>query len=597
MVKLADSLEFEEQSKYEILTNTISIIEQLKSVKIHVEFMKGKFANLKKSLKNISITIGTSQDKISTKTRVERELAKIVFDSPYSEFSAHARTIRTNAVNSLSDRNLFLRYIHQIFDILESRRTETCYGQIYRGALERFIQARPIECKEKYPQEEMPVDPIAALEMARHDCIEQVQKSEFAVATDYIKGVELTGKKGAFDLAIMYWEKVVQPFLEKISPESQSNSESYGDDSKKTLSDSRAKISELEKKIERYQKEIEETTLPIKKKVLKMAKRQAESELQKQRDGSGLLAQFSSPVKIWTGRTTSFENIIQSQKESGLREIAEIEEQIGRITGEKILTTYGWSKIKKNIINVEPKSKSKVNFNQSAAQKLKNIFKRIQGGRYVEIDSVGDDIDVDSYIDFRINRIGNFLKSTRNFVGFDIIIAIDESGSMLNEVAKVKRMCATLYEAISDLPNVQLTIVGWSGNSNYCEIKKISSPNEIGSLDARGGTPIGTAVWYCKNLIDKLTSPKCIFFLITDGQPNEKEDVEVAKEGIKMMRKKGIMCNGICVGIDDEKFTFFMREIFGNQFAVCDDYQHVDKFLTKNISNQIIKSLKRANYG
>ena len=37
--------------------------------------------------------------------------------------------------------------------------------------------------------------------------------SEFKVAIDYINGVELTGRKGAYDLALMYWEKVVQKFL------------------------------------------------------------------------------------------------------------------------------------------------------------------------------------------------------------------------------------------------------------------------------------------------------------------------------------------------------------------------------------------------
>ena len=120
--------------------------------------------------------------------------------------------------------------------------------------------------------------------------------------------------------------------------------------------------------------------------------------------------------------------------------------------------------------------------------------------------------------------------------------------------------------------------------------------SEIGSLDASGGTPIGTAVWYCKHVIDKFTSTKRLFFLITDGQPNDRIDVDVAQEGVSQMRKKGVICNGICVGPDEANFTAFMKQIFGSEFTVCDDYKHVDVFLTKTISNQIIHSLKMANH-
>ena len=67
-------------------------------------------------------------------------------------------------------------------------------------------------------------------------------------------------------------------------------------------------------------------------------------------------------------------------------------------------------------------------------------------GRIGEVDSTGEDIDVDAYIDFKINKVGNFLVSSKNFVGFDIILAIDESSSMSKNMDTVKRMCATLYD-------------------------------------------------------------------------------------------------------------------------------------------------------
>ena len=67
--------------------------------------------------------------------------------------------------------------------------------------------------KKQVPEDTIPIDPIEALRFARYDQMELVLKSEFKAAIDYIKAVELTGKKGAYDLALMYWEKVVQEFL------------------------------------------------------------------------------------------------------------------------------------------------------------------------------------------------------------------------------------------------------------------------------------------------------------------------------------------------------------------------------------------------
>ena len=439
---------------------------------------------------------------------------------------------------------------------------------------------------------------------ARYNRTEPVMKSEFAVALDYIKAVELTSSRGALDLAIKYWEEVVQPFLEKAlqKPRAATNSDgsefaSEAPSSQIPTQDAPKKdtIEKLNDDLDRVDSQLANTQEPIKKEILKMARKEIQKRLQKKLDSASFVEQFSEPFKIWPSQRIGFDEMVKELKEKGKEEIAKIEEELGRISRNDTFTKFGWSQMQKNIVNVKPKNKKLVKFNKNIALKLKNTFKKIQGAKHTEIDSAGDEIDVDAYIDFRINRIGDFLKSTKSYPGFDIVIAIDESGSMSNEVSRVRRMCATLYEAISDLPNVRLTIVGWSGGP-YCEIKNITKASEIGSLDASGGTPIGTAVWYCKHVIDKFTSTKRLFFLITDGQPNDRIDVDVAQEGVSQMRKKGVICNGICVGPDEANFTAFMKQIFGSEFTVCDDYKHVDVFLTKTISNQIIHSLKMANH-
>ena len=274
------------------------------------------------------------------------------------------------------------------------------------------------------------------------------------------------------------------------------------------------------------------------------------------------------------------------------RSIEKIEMELEQINRNQ--ASAKWKRIRDEIVEEKPVSRGFVKFNKDVAQKLKNTFKNIQGAKYPEVDSVGDELDLDSYIDYRINKVGNFYKSSRDIVGFDIVIAIDESGSMSEELSRVKRMCSTLYEAISSIPNVRLTIVGWAGIQEKCVVKKITKSSQINSLGASGITPMGSAVWYCKHLIKSQSSPKRLFILITDGEPNTDNDIDVAKEGVRELRRSGAICSGICVGRCTTKQITTMKKIFAGEVAQCDNFVEVDEFLRKNISEQIIHSLKSA---
>ncbi len=608
-----NDLEFEEDSKFEILNNTVSIVEQLKNKKIRVFFDNEDKSGSKSSSREVSIRIGMKKGKVSAKTKLERELAKIVFDSPYEAFIRHVKNIRTNT--TIDQRQSFIKNIYVIFDNLETRRAESCYGFIYRGANERFVEARPNDAKRIFPNSLPPTDPIEALKQARYDQRDLVKASEFAVALEYIDAVEMTDRKGAFELAILYWEKVVQPFLEKMLPkphmqtgldgkdfdEKNSNQENNDwenskeepagkQDSSKTQSESTS--SDNRQNIATLEDELAKTTdLKHRAMINTLLREYRAKEAGKNYTGH-LLVEFSEPIKIWSGQKGDFEQKKQEHKESGKKEISRVMQQIEQITRSTTHSKFGWSVFKDKVIEQKPKHGKTVKFNQNVAITLKNIFKKVQGGRYSEVDSLGEDIDVEAYIEYKVNKIGNFHQSSRSHTGFDIVIAIDESGSMAQEMPKVRRMCATLYEAISGLQNVRLTIIGWTGTQEDCFVKKITRPSEISSLEATGLTPIGKAVWYSKHLIDLQTSPKRLFVLITDGQPNELKDIDIAKEGVKRMRKKGIMCSAICVGAETEKYSAFLQEIFGNEFAVCDNFTEVDQFLRKKITKQIINLLQ-----
>ena len=598
----SENLNFETSYENEIYQNMIGIFEQLKRKKIKLKIFDDNRIELDSTGSEYEISLGTAKESVTPKTKLERILSKIIFNSPDKEFKKYIKSM--NPKTDPFQHKLLLKNLTTIYNILEDRRVESCYGEIYTGAKDRFEDARHEDFTKEFQKNEIPNDPIEALRFARYDQTDLVLKSEFKVAIDYINGVELTGKKGAYDLALMYWEKVVQKFLfeerEKIeesnmedinsdqvqnqkskdgTEESKTNSDQNDDESVKTSEDI---INEkIENEINAKIKQVDEK---IKWKKIKNTGKHK------------LLSNFKNPFEIDSNNNSSFAETCERLKKTGNKEILTVERELEKISKKQSIQKYSWKNIQGRITVGTHDHTELIEFNKTTSRKLKNTFKKIRGGKIGEVDSTGEDIDVDAYIDFKINKVGNFLVSSKNFVGFDIILAIDESSSMSKNMDTVKRMCATLYDAISDLSHVRLTIIGWNGTGDECFIKKITKPTQIGSLEGFGETPLATAVWYAKHEIEKMTSQKRLFFLITDGHPTKYQDIAVARKGIKLMSHNGIICNGIYVGDNYQRDISLMKEMFVDDFVICKNFNYVDTYLMDKISKQIIRSIKKANY-
>ena len=598
----SENLNFETSYENEIYQNMIGIFEQLKREKIKLKIFDDNRIELDSTRSEYEISLGIAKESVTPKTKLERILSKIIFNSPDKEFKKYIKSM--NPKTDPFQHKLLLKNLTTIYNILEDRRVESCYGEIYTGAKDRFEDARHEDFTKEFQKNEIPNDPIEALRFARYDQTDLVLKSEFKVAIDYINGVELTGKKGAYDLALMYWEKVVQKFLfddrEKIeksdledinsdqvqnqkskdgTEESKTNSEQNDDESVKTSEDT---INEkIENEINAKIKQVDEK---IKWKKIKDTGKHK------------LLSNFKNPFEIDSNNNSSFAETCERLKKTGNKEILTVERELEKISKKQSIQKYSWKNIQNRITVGTHDHTELIEFNKATSRKLKNTFKKIRGGKIGEVDSTGEDIDVDAYIDFKINKVGNFLVSSKNFVGFDIILAIDESSSMSKNMDTVKRMCATLYDAISDLSHVRLTIIGWNGTGGECFIKKITKPTQIGSLEGFGETPLATAVWYAKHEIEKMTSQKRLFFLITDGHPTKYQDIAVARKGIKLMSHNGIICNGIYVGDNYQRDISLMKEMFVDDFVICKNFNYVDTYLMDKISKQIIRSIKKANY-
>ena len=600
LISESNNLNFEKNSEYEIYHNMIGIFEQLKKKKIKLSLFDDNRVELDNTGEEYEINLGVAPEVVTPKTKLERILSKIIFNSPDKEFKKYIDTIKPDTTTL--QHTLLLKNLKIIYDILEIRRVESCYGEIYPGANDRFVDARFTNFREKVPEDKIPIDPIEALRFARYDQMDLVLKSEFKVAIDYIKGVELTGRKGAYDLALMYWEKVVQEFLfkKKEKNENEALEDFLSDDIRNQKSKDGTEESNSNQNDDESSKTLEDI---INEKI-----EEEGDEKAKEKDGgtkeekmleakkSKLLSDFKNPFELDSKSKSSFEETRERLKKSGKKEISTIEKELEKISKKQTIQKSNWNNIQSHITVDAHKHTDLIEFNKTTSRKLKSTFKKIQGGRMGDVDSTGEDIDVDAYIDFKINKIGKFLINSKKFAGFDIILAIDESSSMRDNMDTVKRMCATLYDAISDLPHVRLTIMGWNGTAGHCYIKKITKPTQIGSLEAFGETPLAMAIGYAKHEIEKMTSQRRLFFLITDGHPNEYGDIAIARKGIKQMYHKGISCNGIYVGANTTENTAQMKEMFLDNFVICENFDYVDTYLMDKISKQIIRSIKKVNF-
>jgi len=355
LISESSNLNFEKNSEYEIYHNMIGIFEQLKKKKIKLNLVDGNAAELDNTGAEYEIRLGVEPEAETPKTKLERVLSKIIFNSPDKEFKKYLDTVKPDTTKV--QHTLLLKNLKIIYDILEIRRVESCYGEIYPGANDRFVDARVENFKKQVPDDIIPIDPIEALRYARYDQIDLVLKSEFKAAIDYIKAVELTGKKGAYDLALMYWEKVVQEFLfrkkEKNenqeledflsddvrnqkskdgTEESKTNSEQNDDKSSKTLEDV---INEkIEEEGEDKSKEKDGGT-----------KEEKTAEDKK----SKLLSDFKTPFELDDKSKSSFEDTRERLKKSGKKEISTVEKELEKISKKKVVEKSNWNNIQSHI--------------------------------------------------------------------------------------------------------------------------------------------------------------------------------------------------------------------------------------------------------
>lgn len=134
-----------------------------------------------------------------------------------------------------------------------------------------------------------------------------------------------------------------------------------------------------------------------------------------------------------------------------------------------------------------------------------------------------------------------------------VCILIDESGSMYGDGETAARDTAVLLnEALDSLPNVDLYIYGHStdgGTALYVYREKSFRPKyALGSTDSRWGNNDGTAIREAASRVRKHTKENCLFFMISDGAPNE--SVQQVRQAVVDVEKQGFAI--VAVSIDPQ---------------------------------------------
>lgn len=171
-----------------------------------------------------------------------------------------------------------------------------------------------------------------------------------------------------------------------------------------------------------------------------------------------------------------------------------------------------------------------------------------------------------------------------------VCILLDESGSMMGKSERAARDTAVLLnEVLGTLTNVDLYIYGHStegGTALYVYREKNFKPKyALGGTSSRWGNNDGTAIREAANRVRRHTKEQCLFFMISDGAPNE--TVQTVKKAVNDVEKQDFSIMAVSIDPSYDPSLMYQRNInFKNLSNLAID-------LGKVIKNTIEKKTNR----
>jgi hypothetical protein len=523
----------EEKDKVKICSDTAKIFEKIKNVGIDLTFNKGYNRVIDKT-NYFQINVAKTETQ-SSKTSFERSLSQIVF--PSAKMTFEQRLVNSDLTSFIRENDLYnmRRSVQRIFDILESVRVESNYGMIYHGAKERFEESDKLIAKsiEKDPIQ----SPFDALYQASLGLYDKVNQSEFSSVNNYVSMIKNTGNKATIIATEKFVNEIVKPwYLAKCNiQDPMSEPQTQPDENQQNEGDDEENKGESE-----FLQNFDDIPFPEVENDNNDSNNNdsdnedSDSDSNSEGDDSNSegnvdieLSNFLIDSKNKQSNCNggysdiSEDETIEEQKSIGIQDIETIENKLEELQREQkeVIEMPYYSRNLDNIIEINkdiiPNS---VQYDKFLAKKLQMLFTRFKTKPSQMVSDSGNDIDIDLFIKNKLEGNVDFILDDTTKTGFAVVIGVDCSGSMGNgNMQQAKNLCATLYKSFDGIPNVDITVIGWTSISAGMAIITVKSFDEVGRLRASSGTPFEEATLYCIEYMKKLQHRHKLFFQITDG--------------------------------------------------------------------------------
>ena len=250
-----------------------------------------------------------------------------------------------------------------------------------------------------------------------------------------------------------------------------------------------------------------------------------------------------------------------------------------------------------------------------AVKRLRQIFQRVQGARAYSRSHAGVEVDIQAYIERRVDPCSTLpvFKRPVSGQGFSALLLVDLSGSMNGDkIKQTTRACELLRRAL-DYPFVNLRVWGFASGKRG-SVRLVRFPTKQGA-DLRpfvgGTTPLHAAVQMAIRELKKDTDAGHLIVL-TDGVPmfqdaqgrsySPQAMYDVVHDEVASGRRQGISTTGLLIGhrsrwqgneLQHAVSSERMKHMFGSrQFWRYIDPDNLGKDLVKTVSRSFAHYLR-----
>jgi hypothetical protein len=490
------------------------------------------------------------------------ELAHILFQSP---FDASKNLFKENW--KLEDEDY--KFFFNVFNVIEDQRIESQMGKMYLKHGSRFNKTTKKLGKlmGKDVRYQNPIDILLAIRFQRGNDIINKAKN-YDVYAKALEDVVLTDKFGGLRVMV-----TLKPYLDKY------------------LSDRK------EREIHSYYRSSSDNPESLKK--LKEIQQENSDFQQNNKKSSGETDLYVPEELLQPDEETeeSKEDILEQGKLEGESVVGDIFDSLrGEIPKEPLPKR----------VKLVKREGGKVKIDMKIAKGLSKIFKKMKMQKKDFIDSEGDEVDVESYVEalIRGNNLNNCRVNKKITNGVALVISIDASSSMRgNRIYTARKLVATMYESIKSIDNVEIRANVWGANGmGIVGMTEINSKNDLEqiSCDTVGGTgymltPTHMGLEYSAKMLKKMKGNKKMLIMITDGKPNyyinnyHMSFTNYLKTCTKSMLKARQVTNNInCIVVSD---TYAYRYNPVRRLFKSKNIMNVDNMTIA--SEKVIKQFKR----